>query len=347
MFLYILVYIMKKSLLSLVALTFWAGIFCAFANALDISDIFSKDKPLVDTAYTQLLNDFSNEWWYIDNIELICNADQEKNTISIVSPKLEDSKFDTAPWYRLFLSPYRINQIKEWDAAVDNSKIIMIERQAEDSTGNVTFDIPSGDLDANTVYYGFVTPIDMYDEIWTPSKEVCFQLAKNMCMLDQECETLSLVIEPTPAEPEDNWEANEPEETEEDTHGAACVWMNLAHVSHVTNGNKIKLTWTAVDGENVDIAIFNPEQEIYEKLATVKMSDEKYVYTMRWDGEQNFMLTNDCGEVRYKADAKMWSEPEKIVTPATGPAENVLYIAIAAIILYGAYTIFFRKSENN
>jgi hypothetical protein len=41
----------------------------------------------------------------------------------------------------------------------------MIERQAEDSTGNVTFDIPSGDLDANTVYYGFVTPIDMYDEI--------------------------------------------------------------------------------------------------------------------------------------------------------------------------------------
>ena len=89
------------------------------------------------------------------------------------------------------------------------------------------------------------------------------------------------------------------------------------------------------------------DDEIFEKLATVNMSDEKYVYTMRWDGEQNFMLTNDCGEIRYKADANMSPEPEKIVTPATGPAENVLYIAIAAIILYGAYTIFFRKSENN
>jgi hypothetical protein len=79
------------------------------------------------------------------------------------------------------------------------------------------------------------------------------------------------------------------------------------------------------------------------------MSDEKYVYTMRWNGEQNFLLTTSCGELRYKADAAM-GEPQKdpeIVTPATGPAENILYIAIAAIVIYGAYTIFFRKSENN
>ena len=122
--------------------------------------------------------------------------------------------------------------------------------------------------------------------------------------------------------------------------------MDLAHVSHTTRGDKVTLTWTAVDGETVDIAILNPEEEVYEKLATVKMSDEKYVYTMRWNGEQNFMLTNDCGSVKYKADAAIEKTPEKIVTPATGPAENVLYIAIAAIILYGAYAIFFRKSDN-
>ena len=74
------------------------------------------------------------------------------------------------------------------------------------------------------------------------------------------------------------------------------------------------------------------------------MKDEKFEYKMQWEGEQNFRLTNGCGELNYKADA---TDSPKIVTPATGPAENVLYIAIAAIILYGAYTIFFRKSENN
>ena len=86
-------------------------------------------------------------------------------------------------------------------------------------------------------------------------------------------------------------------------------------------------------------------EEIYKNLWAVNMSDEKFDYTMKWDGEQNFMLTNGCKDLYYKADAKRWPEP--VVTPETGPAENVLYIAIAAIILYGAYTLFFRKSENN
>jgi hypothetical protein len=47
------------------------------------------------------------------------------------------------------------------------------------------------------------------------------------------------------------------------------------------------------------------------------------------------VLTNDCGEVKYKADEGITTtEPEKIVPPATGPAENILYIAIAAIVIY-------------
>jgi hypothetical protein len=70
---------------------------------------------------------------------------------------------------------------------------------------------------------------------------------------------------------------------------------------------------------------------------------------MQRNGEQNFRLVSPCGDYNYKADAAIWEptkEPEKIVTPATWPAENVLYIAIAAIVLYGAYAIFFRKSDD-
>ena len=71
------------------------------------------------------------------------------------------------------------------------------------------------------------------------------------------------------------------------------------------------------------------------------MRDEKFDYQIQWDGEQNFVLDNGCGQVKYKADAKKVDTPTKveeekepIVTPTTGPAENMLYIAIAAIILY-------------
>jgi hypothetical protein len=80
------------------------------------------------------------------------------------------------------------------------------------------------------------------------------------------------------------------------------------------------------------------------------MNDEKFDYKIQWDGEQNFMITNGCRDVFYKADAKMETkEPEKkekIVPAATGPAENILYIAIAAVVVYGVYALFFRKSES-
>lgn len=341
---------MKKSLLSLVALVFWASVFFGLANALNISDIFSKDTPLVDSAYTQLLNNYNSDWWYNESFTLTCDTNDDG--ITIVSPTVEDSIYDNATSYRLILSPYRISKIQDGDSSVDISNIITKEEKLENNGWTITFKLSSSEIDSGKIYYGFVTPVDMYDEVWSPSKEVCFHMNSKMCLLDQDCDSLYSIVNPNPVvEPEDTTEP-EPEDifeedTWEETHGAACVWMNLAHVTHTKNGNQITLKWTAVDGENVDIAIFNPEQEIYENLATVKMSDEKYVYNMRWSGEQNFMLTNDCGSTRYKADAAMWEdEPEIKATPATWPAENVLYIAIAAIILYGAYTIFFRKSDN-
>jgi hypothetical protein len=123
-------------------------------------------------------------------------------------------------------------------------------------------------------------------------------------MLDTECDTFDLVVNPVSDEhgsaPEVNPEAN-PEETNpevapEDTHGSAdCISMEYANVRHTSDGKNITLTWTAVaGGGDVDIAIFNPDDEVFEKIATVKMSDEKYVYPMRWNGVQNFILTNEC-----------------------------------------------------
>jgi hypothetical protein len=121
--------------------------------------------------------------------------------------------------------------------------------------------------------------------------------------------------------------------------------MDLANVSHTVKGDELTLTWTAIDGNTVQVAVFDPEDEVYKSLGAVNMNDEKFVYKMQWNGEQNFMLTNGCKEVFYKADASIKTKPT-IVPAATGPAENVLYILIASIILYGSYVVFFRKSDN-
>lgn len=316
---------MKKTLLSLAGLVIAAG-FGGIASAqLDISELFYEWTPLADNAYARALNEYGDNRWYVEGTSLDCTSD---NGVTIVSPTVEDSYFDKVELYRLFLSPYRVNQLKTSDSSVDTSKVIMKEEKATNGASEVRFNLSAADVDPNTVYYGFILPIDIYDKVWTPSKETCFQIANNICLQESACDTISLV---------DNV----------DDHGAAkdCVWMDMANISHTVNGDTITLKWTAVAGDVVQIAIFDQDAEVYKSLGAVKMSDEKFDYKMQWDGEQNFSLDNGCKQVYYKADAKAGSTPE-IVPAATWPAENVLYIAIAAIVLYGAYVIFFRKAEN-
>ena len=335
--LYILAYTMKKPLLSLVAILAFSSIALGVVNAeLEISTLFSEGYPLVDDAYTQLLNDYDGSWWYSGDI-ITCEVDK---WITITTPTVEDSTIDVATTYDLFVSPYRISQIKDWDSSIDTSKIIMKKVEINNADENVKFELSADEFDSNTAYYGFISPVDWWDGVGTPTKEICFKMSNSMCLQDTACEALNTVVTPNNEEVK-NWVVEE--------HGAAsdCVWMDMANVTHVLNGDVLTLIWTAVDGDTVEIAIFDPTSEVYKSLWQARMSDEKFEYKMKWDGEQNFKLTNGCKDLYYKADAKRWEPESEIkVTPATGPAENVLYVAIAAIVLYGAYVVFFRKSEN-
>ena len=334
---------MKKPLLWLVGLAALSAMFVGIANAeVYVFDLFSDGAPTTDNAYAQVLNDYGSEWWYTTS-DLI-KGDFENWNLRVTSPLVEDLDFDYSTTYYLFVSPYRISQIKNMDSSVDISKIIMKQVEITADAQDISFELWTPELDAEQTYYGFVSPIDSYDEFGTPSNEICFKLSTSTYNQWEGCDAFELVLDPSNTSSE-----NQPSETWEvqENHGAACVGMNMANITHVVNGDTITLKWTAVDGDVVQIAVFDPDEAYWKSLGAVNMKDEKFDYKMQWNGEQNFMLTNGCGEVRYKADAAIKpAEPEKIVPAATGPAENVLYIAIAAIVLYGAYVVFFRKSEN-
>lgn len=333
MFLFYLTYAMKKTLLSLAGIMASSAILFWTANAqLEISDLFYDGVPQVEGAHTKLLNDYENSRWYSDSTDISCEVN---NGVAISTPAVDDSTMDKANVYNLFISPYRVDQIKSWDPSVDVSKIIMKKVELNDADGNVRFEISDGEIDSSKAYYGFISPADMFDVVWIPSSEICFKLDSNMCLQGTACDGLSS---------ESNtvfwWEVSD--------HSASCAWMDLANVTHTENGDTITLEWTAVDWDIVEIAIFDKDADVYKSLWTANMSDGKFEYKMQWDGEQNFMLTNGCKEVKIKFDAKRWEKESEIkVTPATWPAENVLYVAIAAIVLYGAYVLFFRKSDNN
>lgn len=333
---------MKKTLISLAWIVVASVLFGSFADArLFISDVFDSNSVALNDAYSRILNEYDNSRWYTSSESVSCNA--AEGWVVITSPIITDADLYEINTYRVFLSPYRVNQLKNW-SSIDASQVIMKEYRRWTDSSEASFSLSTADgLNASQVYYAFLLPLSDYDEVWTPSTEFCFKLDSNMCLWDEACNTIGLVSNPT----ETHWSADT---NTDDQHNAACVWMDLANVTHTVSNNVVTLKWTSLwDGSTVQIAIFDPEEEIYKSLWSVSMDTEKFEYKMQWDGEQNFSLTNGCKEVYYKADAKRSTptEPEKVVTPATWPAENILVIAIVAIALYGLYAIFFRKSENN
>jgi hypothetical protein len=75
---------MKKSLLSLAGIAMLSAVFGWAANAqLDISELFSEWTPLVDDAYSEVLNEYDSKRWYSDASSVECAAN---NGVEIKSP---------------------------------------------------------------------------------------------------------------------------------------------------------------------------------------------------------------------------------------------------------------------
>ena len=344
---------MKKSLLSLASLALSLFLLGSIANAQEedlfvIEDAFPNNVAVSDS-YIKLLNEYDHSWWYGSTTRY--SWDIENSTLKFETPKISDYDLYDSTTYRMYFSPYRVEQLK-WDEWLDLSSIYSYEAKWEDWAEKVEFEIPlqNYNLNPSEIYYGFIVPLNDYNVVGTPTPEICFQFDREVVTWWSDCDTLETLINPVPVEPDPVIEPDPiVENVDEDGHGAAsdCIWMDLAHLSHTINNGVITVRWTAVEGDIVQIAVFDPNEEVYKSIWAVRMSDEEFSYQMTWDWEYNFKITNGCKDVYYKVDAAMPTPDEpKIVPPATGPAENVLYIAIAAIVLYGAYTLITRKSEN-
>ena len=83
------------------------------------------------------MNDYDSSWGYLD-ASVTCDVNEG---ITITSPVVEDSIKYEANIYNLFISPYRLDQIKAWDSSVDVSKIIMKKVEISNPGDDVKFEI--------------------------------------------------------------------------------------------------------------------------------------------------------------------------------------------------------------
>jgi hypothetical protein len=86
------------------------------------------------------------------------------------------------------------------------------------------------------------------------------------------------------------------------THASAGSDMNLANVTCTYSSRTATCRRTAINGsDTVDIMLRDPNTEVFNKLATVNMSAERYAFTISRNGEYllDFVPNNSGREKRY------------------------------------------------
>jgi len=251
--------------------------------------------------------------------------------VIIKSPVIEDELGNKITKYTVMFSQYPLSQILENTALLDQSK----EKTFEFTTVNteITMELKALEdgINVNNVYYISVIPKDNNGILGEISNELRFKLATQTY---------------------GEWT---PTDTTTTVHAAGAN-MSLANVTHTIAGNQATLRWTAVDGsDTVDIFLWNPTSELFERLTSIDMDAERYTFTLTRNGEYiiNFMPNNWGTEYRYTFVANGITASTTTTTPiignnipATWPKENILIALAIAVVFYLVYRRMRAKAKH-
>ncbi|MDR0860637.1 MAG: hypothetical protein LBO09_06805 [Candidatus Peribacteria bacterium] len=335
---------MKKLAISLTSLVVGASAFVTAQSMPAVSDL-AKDLPHGYTGASQV------SFVSIDASE-----------VKLESPLLNDKYGEAMRDYKISYSPYFIDDVDQAYLQLSGKDFRFTSANIS-IDGKVSFSLGVQDgVVATQSYYLVITPFTTYyspaindkNEIGIPSKQFCFNLAEARYGSGEDCRDFDtmFISTPTPAETIPTLSTTEGESTDSYAqHGAASTDWGLANVTHTISGNTITLRWTAVEnGGLADLLLFDLQQEKFIRLATVKMSDERYDYTMTRDGQHLFRFRPLDGgkEVRYPVQAMKTDDtpppPPKIEeVPKTGPVEDALGMVVIALLVYGGYKLYKKR----
>lgn len=215
--------------------------------------------------------------------------------IVVKSPVIQDELGNKIKRYTVMFSQYPLSQILENTALLDQSR----EKTFDFTTVNteVTMELKALEdgINTNVVYYLSVIPKDQNGILGEISNELRFKLATQ------------------------TYGEGNADETE--VHTAPGANMSLANITHTITSNRATLRRTSIDGsDKVDIFLRNPTSEIFERLASVNMTDESYTFTLTRNGEYivNFMPDNGGTEYRYSFVANGITAVGTTSNPAIG-----------------------------
>ena len=244
------------------------------------------------------------------------------NKIVIKSPVIQDELGNVIKKYTVIFSQYPLSEMMDSISLIDEAREKTFEFTTVGADVLMDFTTTTDGISPSSVYYLSVIPKDEHNIFWELSNEIRFKLATQTY---------------------GDWV-----HTDNSAHTAAGANMSLANITHTITNNNATLRWTAIDGsDKIDIFAYNPTSGIFERLASVNMSDESYTFALTRNGEYiiNFVPNNGWTEYRYtfiangitSTSTTPTTTPIIWVIPATGPKENILIVLAIAIVLYIVY----------
>ena len=246
--------------------------------------------------------------------------------VVLSSPAIQDELGNKIKKYTVMYSEYPLAQILQTPTLLDQSKEKTFDFSVVNWDLSMALTVTWDALDPAKVYYLSIIPKDQNNILGEISNEIRIKLSDST-----------------------SWEGVYTDAS----HGSAGADMSLANVSHTINGNKVTLTWISLAGsDKVDILLWDPTANVFNKLSTVSMSAEKYEFTLTRNGEfiVNFMPNNWGKEKRYTfvvtgvtpatTTTPVTTKPTITKVPHVWPVENV---AVALFISFFLYLLYKRN----
>lgn len=284
------------------------------------------------------LIDFINNLW--DNIEFGYITDTVSvdtittNQVTFESPFILDWSWNKITKYRIMYGQKSLNEMEEDTSLLSWS----MEKQfniTDSSTSTFKMDLIAtwDNISWDKIYYILVIPEASNWIFWEISNEMCFKLDTRIYGEWNDCI---------------NWNWITPE----DDHNAWWADMSLANISFTKDWNTITLRRISLDwSDEVEIFLWNRDDEEYKKLWTANMNDEEFAFTTNKNGEHRVKFIPDNGGIEHVYTFQVswlsgpWpEEPWVPKVPKVWPKENIIAILIFTFIVYLIYRRAKRQS---
>jgi len=227
--------------------------------------------------------------------------------------------------------------------------------QVNTNWNKFSVELDTSDLDRSDIYYVYAVPLDGLTITWVYNGPCNLTEAKQFLSFwkawnssTENWEDPCFIIND-----KYSWDWLDCERhTSWGSSSSSSTVYSISNVSHVYDGDNIKLTWYSFANVNLDIFLRDESKQTFTSLWTVNSEQRYFTFKKRhdWDHIVKIKPQDWTQEINYTAHYKETATPQvkpsnPVKPVVVWPKENIMLILFGTLILYIVYRVATRKRD--